>query len=65
MERGSSPWHSPHDVLGLLSGGPGGPGGHPGPRPEWTSKDRSHSRSWSKSRGHKAWGKGRKHGKKD
>jgi hypothetical protein len=28
-------------------------------------REHSHSRSWSKSRGHKAWGKGRKHGKKD
>ena len=26
--------------------------------------DRSHSKSWSKSRGHKAWGKGDKHGRK-
>jgi hypothetical protein len=25
--------------------------------------DRSHSKSWSKSRGHKAWGKDAKHGK--
>ena len=28
-------------------------------------RDHSHSKSWSKSRGHKAWGKDHKHGKKD
>ncbi len=37
----------------------------PAPRPEWDKKDCSKSKSWSKSRGHKSHGKGRKHGKKD
>jgi hypothetical protein len=37
-----------------------------GPRPERDRHhgDRSKSRSWSKSRGHKSHGKGRKHGQK-
>ena len=49
------------------NGGPGrpdGPDGRPGSRPERDRNDRSHSESWNKSRGHKAWGKG-KHGAKD
>ena len=37
----------------------------PGPRHERDHKDCSKSKSWSKSRGHKSHGKGRKHGKKD
>jgi len=36
----------------------------PAPRREWENKDHSHSKSWSKSRGHKAWGKDHKHGKR-
>ena len=40
-----------------------GQGQGPGQGPEWDRNDRSHRRSWSKGRGHKAWGKGRKNGK--
>ena len=36
----------------------------PAPRREWERKDHSHSKSWSKSRGHKSHGSGHKHGKK-
>jgi hypothetical protein len=41
---------------------PGGPGG-PGPERNHHDMDRSKSKSWSKSRGHRSHG--RKHGKKD
>ena len=40
------------------AGLPGAPGGQPGRRPEGDREDRSHSKSWSKSRGPKASGKG-------
>jgi hypothetical protein len=46
--------------LGDVFTGPAGPA----PRREWEKKDDSRSKSWSKSRGHKSHGKGRKHGKK-
>jgi hypothetical protein len=51
------------NILGDVVGGP-----RPaGPRHERDhhKKDCSKSKSWSKSRGHKSHGKGRKHGKKD
>jgi hypothetical protein len=44
---------------------PGGRQGGRPERPEHDKKDCSKSKSWSKSRGHKSHGKGRKHGKKD
>ena len=47
-------------VLSTFNGRRGGP-----PRPEGRHEDCSKSKSWSKSRGHKSHGKGRKHGKKD
>jgi len=46
------------NILGIASGNQNRGGGR---RPE--AREHSHSRSWSKSRGHKSHG--RKHGKKD
>ena len=48
----------PFIILGDFVTGPAAP------RREWEKKDHSHSKSWSKSRGHKSHGKGRKHGMK-
>ena len=59
----------PTDIFALLSNvnpAPARrPGGGPGPERNHHDKDCSKSKSWSKSRGHKSHGKGRKHGKKD
>jgi len=54
------------EIFGLFNSVvPGHQQGPRGPRPEGRHEDCSKSKSWSKSRGHKSHGKGRKHGKKD
>ncbi len=58
----------PMDIFALLSNvnpAQGRRPGGPGPERNHHDMDRSKSKSWSKSRGHKSHGKGRKHGKKD
>lgn len=58
----------PMDIFALLSNvnpAQGRRPGGPGPERHQHDKDCSKSKSWSKSRGHKSHGKGRKHGKKD